>query len=382
MSSPKYDVLIAGAGPAGASCAYHLSRQGISAALIDKSYFPRDKLCAGGVPVSIGNILPLQNFLKKSISFDKYCFSYKGQKEAFGSIESESVFSIERSSFDSELVHCAFEEGAQFYQGYRVTEIHQDNNYVTVKTDKGKSFLGKVLVGADGGNSLIRWHAGLSRKNNKQNRSGSCGFYRFQAENEFLDKYRTMVHLDFNFLPHGFAGILPKQDYLWIGVYGEGRLSPDKLKSYTDKFIETLGIKGKPGLFRSMNLFLYSGERNLVKERVLLAGEAASLVNPLSGEGIKPAMDSGKIAAEEICLYLKEDRPLTNYNIRIHKEIGKELSFASGFAKIAYTFPDLAFDGMVKTAEDALKILNGTLSYSSFLQRLKRKLLKRMNINL
>ena len=129
-----------------------------------------------------------------------------------------------------------------------------------------------------------------------------------------------------------------------------------------------------------MPIPLYDHRKKIVNERVLLTGEVAGLINPLSGEGIKPAVESGRIAADEIEAFLRDGKPLQEYESRVHNEIGNELRIAGRFAGIAFTFPSIAYNGMIHVADDAVKILNGELSYSDFEKRLKKKILRKVGI--
>lgn len=369
-----------GAGPGGSTCASLLAQKEAGVLLLERFSFPREKLCAGGVPSAAFDIIPVSYLKKECLPLKNYIFSYRGEKEKMGTIRGESIFSVDRSTFDMALAKQAQEAGAVLFENHRVTGITSDNNVVEVTCENGSKFKGRTLVGADGGHSLTASKFFPHIQKRGKGDMGICGYYRYHAHPDIMKRYSDTVHLDLNFIDKGVAGILPKNDYLWLGVYKCEKDNLAKLKEGADRFIEKMGFTGEKGDFQGLLIPLYRKKQNLVNGNILLAGEAAGLVNPLSGEGIKPAMDSGKTAAEVIRDYLKTGKNLNVYSERIHDEIGKELLIAAQFMQIAFTFPSIAYDGMIHVADDAVRILNGDLSYGDFMERLKRKIMRKMGM--
>lgn len=376
-----FDTIVVGAGPGGSACACLLAQKGAGVLLLERFSFPREKLCAGGVPSAAFDIIPISCMKKECLPLKNYIFSYRGEKEKKGTIRGESIFSVERSTFDMALAKQAQEAGALLLENHRVTGITSDKNIVEVTCENGSKFKGRTLVGADGGNSLTarQFFPHLLKKGRGD--MGICGYYKYHAHPHIMKRYSETVHLDLNFIDKGVAGILPKKDYLWLGVYKCEKDNLAKLKEGADRFIEKMGFTGEKGDFKGLLIPFYRKKQNLVRGNILLAGEAAGLVNPLSGEGIKPAMDSGKIAAEVITDHLKTGKNLNVYSERIHEEIGKELLTAAQFMQIAFTFPSIAYDGMIHVADDAVRILNGDLSYGDFMKRLKKKIMRKIGLN-
>jgi len=377
-----HDVIIVGAGPSGCVCAYFLAKAGLDVLLIEKSSFPREKMCAGGVPGSVLDILPIDDFKQCAIPIEKYSFTYRGKKKAIGAIAPGGIYSIERGVFDYRLAKCAVNAGARLVENFRIVNARGIGGKITVKGSDGGKFSGKILVGADGGHSLISQKFNFNHIGKGSRDMGICGYYKFYPDERTLKHFRNTVHLDFNFIKGGVAGILPKKDYLWIGVFKGERGTLGPLEKASDGFIEMLGLIGKKDRFGGLLIPLYRGKRRLTKDNVILIGESAALVNPLSGEGIKPCMESGEIAAGEIIKFFREGKPLDSYSDRIHREIGEELLRAAGFAKVAYTCPGSAYEGMIRVADDAVKIMNGDLSYGDFLERLKKKIFRKIGIKI
>jgi flavin-dependent dehydrogenase len=341
--------------------------------LLEKAAHPRPKPCAGGIPACVLKIFPLKDYPAGTIPLTAYTFTTGGQKESSGEIAPGRLYSVERDSFDMALARAAVAAGAELRERCLVTGCVQEKNGVRVQTSNGEEFKGCFLVEAGGGNSVI------ARKLKFFNRLGGtpqglCGYFAFVPNDATRARCQNRAHLDFNFFRCGMAGILPKGDYLWVGAYTGERSTLKELEKQTLEFIRRLGLSGQAGPFMGLPIPLYVKGASLQKGRVLLAGEAARLVNPLSGEGIKPAMKSGAIAAREIVAAMRENRLPSGYSDAIHREVGRELEAAGQFARIAYTIPSIAYRGMIRVVDEALEIMNDNLSYQSFLDRLRRHL--------
>lgn len=368
----NYDVIVSGAGPAGCTCAYFLAREGLRVLLLEKRKIPREKLCAGGVPGRVFNLLPIESFKERCISLKKYILSFGLTKTAAGEFSEGNLYSVERDKFDACLAELAKVAGADLAEECNLIGVEDFGKYVTVTTKDNKAYSAYYLAASDGGFSTVAEQFGFFSKD--ESCFGTCGFFRLYAGVEALEKYRHTVHLDFNFIPGGVAGIVPKTDYLWTGIYCGRKAKFAEMGSAALKFAGMLGITGTHDGFRGMFIPLYRKKNNPVKGRVLLLGEAARLVNPLSGDGILPAVQSGIIASEVIIKALGQNENIDEYSRRIYEEIGREMLIAQKFEKIAYIFPDIAYEGLVKIGSEALGTLNGTLSYQNFYERLKRKI--------
>ena len=111
---------------------------------------------------------------------------------------------------------------------------------------------------------------------------------------------------------------------------------------------------------------LYNRKNNLVNNTTLLIGECAGCVDPLTAEGIRPAIQSGYLAAQAICQHLKANKPLKNYNKLFHRHIGKPFSKIRYCRQLMFRFPEQLkpFAASDTAAEKIVNVFTGKLSYN------------------
>jgi geranylgeranyl reductase family protein len=306
----KYDVVVVGAGPAGATAAKFLSEKGENVLLIDKSSFPRDKPCGGGLSVRTPKRF---TYISKDL-ISSYSFS--------GSIHSSSLkyqiqlhndepiaAFVHRKDFDNGLLNHAIERGATFMDRTTATDVSILPEKVKIKLNKGEYVESQLVIGADGIWSTIAKKSGLSYRHPLL---GRCLFQEYPLESKLLDDYFTeerIFHFHLRFMGIlGYGWIFPKKDSVNIGI---GEVKPSaaqptnrpNLKEVYENYIRLL--KERKIIPPTINLGKIQGGilplnplKKTFANRVILCGDAAGLMNPLTGDGIDYAMSSGKIAAE------------------------------------------------------------------------------------
>lgn len=336
-----YDVVVVGAGPAGATAAKFLAEQGTHVLLLDKNSFPRDKPCGGGLPV---RVIKRYKYLEENKLIDSYSFEVNMHSDTLEhTIEirkDEPIAAmVLRGRFDEGLIHLATKNGVVFHAGKSVKNIKPNEEKIQLTMDDGNVVESRYVVAADGMWSPIGRQLGVQQS---QKNIGMCIVEEFPVDKMTLDQYfgekrRIYLHLNFKEVT-GYGWVFPKRDHINIGI-GEfhqaikskkGKKNiKDVYNSYLKFLKETTLI---PPTLQSRNpkggVFPTSLIEPIALEKVLFCGDAAGMVNPLTGEGIYSAMISGEIAAKVIREALgsgwTDERLLSEYYKRWKNEIGDD----------------------------------------------------------
>lgn len=371
-----YDVLVVGMGPAGATAAYELSRAGMAVLGLEKSSHPRYKVCGGGLSSRIDRILDAD--YKSVIEHTVYGvqFTYQGEEPFFIESSSPIAYMVMRDRFDHLLAQKARRAGAEVHEGEQALSFLQLPDGVEVLTDRGR-YRTKVLIGADGANSIVAQRLFPRRRIHRmptlESEMGIGAKPVYPGEGKVL--------IDLGATDRGYAWIFPKKERLSIGV-AEFRGRPTSPKSVFDRF-----IRAEKGLSEMtvpkptghpLPLFSLSGLTTgdgLVQHRALLVGDAGHLVDPLFGEGIYYAVRSGQIAAASVLgTFHDSRRTLQDYEAAVVREIYSEFRVASRVARIVYTFPRLCHQLMGRYQEVInlyYEVLQGRDSYQTFFRKAK-----------
>jgi len=290
MPCMEYDVVVVGAGPAGASAARTAAEYGASVLLIDARNNPGSPVqCAEYVPVTVKKYVPLVpgaviQRIDSMLTFinDRLASSLAGPG-----------YMLNRSVFDASLVDMAREAGADFSPG--TTAVTRTQEGIMVNShDKGiREIKSQVIVGADGPRSTVgRWM-------NSENKHFMMGLqYR-------LPLCRRQSSTDIYFKPEyegGYAWVFPKGDFANVGV-GVNASGKNKLTLLITDFVGSLVARGiladhRP-VAKTGGLIPVGGPLKVSQlENMLLAGDAAGHTHPVTGGGIMNAMVSGEMAGE------------------------------------------------------------------------------------
>lgn len=287
----KYDVIVIGAGPAGACTSYLLAKSGIKVLVIDKEHFPRCKPCAGGLTAKAlksfdFSIAEEVRYVTKSI-----VVSYKGK--IFHKISGNKVITemVERTDFDHFFMAKAVSSGAIFLDGVKVENVVRENGMFVVETNE-RAFQCEYLVGADGANSIVNRTFNIVEKD----------LYGFAVETNCpisKEKENFDMSFDFGAIPNGYLWIFPKDQYLCVGAYTTNK-KMKHINKYLLEYIEKLGLSPESERFMGHIIPFYGINYKQPDYPCILVGDAAGFTDYWTGEGIYYAVKSGTIAAEVI----------------------------------------------------------------------------------
>ncbi len=364
-----HDVAIIGAGPAGSVCAWALARQGKSVLLLDKAPFPRVKPCGGGVSPQVGQWLPFDLSPAISLRPSKVRFTWKASEEAVElDLGRDLLWMVRREIFDQLLVDQAVAAGAAFEAECALKALAWEAGAWRLDTSKGPH-QSRVVVAADGALGLTAKLLGL--KPATRALAGAI-----EAESPVPPADPSLVHLDFGTVKAGYLWNFPKADgqSCGIGVFRgrpEGSLD-DRLEGYLRGFDLSLA-----GCHRVAHpILLWDGDRPLHTEHALVIGEAAGVVDPLTAEGIRPAIWSGLKAAETLLAH-GPGEGLAAYTRVMTETLGADMLWARRLARAFYAAPELAWRVAVKHPRGPrvmAQVLMGETSYRDTAARALGKL--------
>ena len=287
----RFDVAVVGAGPAGSMTAYRLARAHARVLLIDRARFPRDKPCGGGLTLRAVKELPfsvdpvVEDVVTRITCRLRYGPSFdRTGREAL-------CLMTQRRRLDHFLAERAQEAGADFRDGVRVevesdTKLRLDGTPVEVDT----------LVGADGANGVTARTLGL----------GGDIVPGVALEGNVphgvvsKDEYRGRMVIELAILAGGYGWIFPKGDHVNVGVGGWASEGPH-VRARLRELCTVYGIDPDDVTeLRGHRLPLRRPTTKLGRGRALLVGDAAGLVDPVSGDGIYEAFVSARLAADAI----------------------------------------------------------------------------------
>ena len=360
------DVIIAGAGPAGTIAAYQLASQGFSVLILEKSHFPRYKVCGAGLTYKILDEIPFDISPVLETTVHTFIFS-SGFREQFTGTSSEPlIYCGMRDKLDQFLLDKAISAGATIRFGEHVTGVVSHPDHV-VTTTKSGSWKSSLVIGAEGAGGAVARSAGLW----KDIMPGLAWEAELMVDKASLGKYSASVFLDWGAFPGGYGWVFPKGDHLSVGVGGPASLSK-RMMEYYSKFLdylhdqgiqvtETTSLKSWPIPVRVRKSTFHNG-------RVLVAGDAAGLTDPLTGEGIYYAVRSGKIAAEVSGKFLSgQISTLATYSEAVNRLLMPELMEANRIKYLFNTFPG-KIHRFVRDSERGwkafCKVLRGERSYA------------------
>jgi geranylgeranyl reductase family protein len=334
----SFDAIVVGAGPAGSTSAYFLAREGLSVLLLDRASFPRDKPCGGGVTGRAAALLPfsIDPVVEDVVDRLEIGLSYARRFERRS--EKPLIYMTRRARLDAFLVERAREAGATFRDATKVTEVELRADDVLVKT-KDWTGAGRVVIGADGTNGVTARALGCE--------GARLHLVALEADLSYdtvdRERYRGRAVLQLGAVPGGYGWIFPKADHVNVGVGGWETEGP-RLRSHLAALVGGYGLGGSLENVRGYRLPLRAAGDGLANGRGLVVGDAAGLVDPLTGDGMYEAFLSARLAASAVADFLDgRASELTPYADATLRALGP-LCIASWGGKRAFDrFPRLTY---------------------------------------
>lgn len=333
----RFDVIVVGAGPAGSTTARECATLGMTTLLLDRSEFPRDKPCGGGVNVRAARLLPFDLVPVAERSIRGMRISVK-QRSAFARYATEPIsYLTQRRVLDTYLVDKATERGVRFHPRMAVREVERYASHVVVRAGR-ETFEGCALVAADGANGSTAKLCGIRVALSKEialegNITSPAGH---------LDEWCDVFGIDVGSVPGGYGWLFPKGDHVNIGVGGLASNGP-QLRFLLDTLCRSYGfnpkvfwnVRGHPLPVRLPGAAVADGN-------VVLVGDAAGLLDPLTGEGIYGAIWSGCAAARRLRLYLSGESPdLDEYRADVERDMEPDLITSRQLHRLFHLAPPL-----------------------------------------
>ncbi|MEW5890517.1 MAG: NAD(P)/FAD-dependent oxidoreductase [Pseudomonadota bacterium] len=319
------DVLIVGGGPAGSSCAWKLRQQGMDVVLMDKAVFPRDKVCAGWITPAVAQALQLDTDAYARQHILQPISAFRTGVIDGGEVDTEYhvtvSYGIRRCEFDDYLLR---RSGARLRLGEPLQTLERrDKEWIA-----NGAIRAPMVIGAGGHFCPVARSLGArlgadepvvaAKEVEFPMAPGQLGTCRVRPEAPELYFCQDLK---------GYGWCFRKGDYLNIGL---GREDNHRLAEHLEAFCDFLRRRGRipadiPQRFRGHAYILHGhAAREVVGDGVLLVGDAAGLAYPQSGEGIRPAVESGLMAAETVLQAARDYRRerLEGYRSRLSARFG------------------------------------------------------------
>ncbi|MEY4902971.1 MAG: hypothetical protein RLZZ292_786 [Bacteroidota bacterium] len=369
------EVAIIGSGPAGCAASFFLAKENVPHLIFDKDVFPRDKICGDGLSPKVIHVMrKFDSQILEQMTADPEHFApcWGGFAVAPNGDQltipisktryNDAIppgFITRRYDFDYFLTKHIDTNHATVLHGAKVTALNRLEHGVEIEYSKDgqtqKAFA-KTLIAADGDRSIVKKTFTPSKMDPKHYCAGIRAYY---TNVKGMDTKKNL--LEFHFI----NGILP--GYFWIFPLADGtsaNVGIGMISHYAGKYKVNLrealvnAIQNEPHLKERFadakledkivgwGLPLGSKIPTISGDRWILTGDAASLIDPISGEGIGNALYSGMLAGQAVAKAYAEKKDYTeaflneHYEKRVHRTMGPELRMSAFFQKISH-YPKL-----------------------------------------
>jgi geranylgeranyl reductase family protein len=373
-----HDVIVVGAGAAGAASAYHLAARGHRVLILEAQSMPRRKPCGGGMAASVQRWFPFDLSPAVDQVIEQVRFTWCLDDPVTAVLPGDSPFWIvQRSRLDQFIAEQAVAAGAELVDAASVETMERDGDGWTV-TAGGHRYSSRAVVVADGSKS--RFASQLALGNPKPRFASAVA-----VEVEAAVSEPNTARFEFGLVKHGFCWAFPRQGGYSIGVgsfIGNTDVDADAVLA---QLLPSLGLATDAGERIQSPLRVWDGHYPLHNTAGAVAvGDAASLCDPFLAEGLRPALLSGLRSAEALDRYLAADdtrqagEALAGYSLAMRQQWGESMAWGRRIAQVFYRVPKVGYQIGFKrpTAPQRIaQILSGEMGYGDIAQRVIKRLL-------
>jgi geranylgeranyl reductase family protein len=320
--APEWDVAVVGAGPAGLSAAYAAALAGRRTVVLERAAHPRYKTCGGGL---IGTSLAAAARIAVPAADRVHAatFTHDGRREFTRYTEVALLTMVRREDFDDALRGAAVAAGAVVRERRAVRGLADNGAGVRVKLADGTAVTARVVIGADGSAGVTARHVGAEFA------QVDLGLeVELPVPGPVGSRWAHRMLVDWGPVPGSYGWVFPKGDLLTVGVIA-ARGRGEETRRYLRRFLDRLGLAGIEPAHDSGHLTrCRSAGSPLRRGRVLVAGDAAGLLEPWTREGISFALRSGALAGEVAAAAVDAgaEDVLNEYAVRVGATLGAEMA--------------------------------------------------------
>jgi geranylgeranyl reductase family protein len=368
------EVIVIGAGPAGAAAAFHLAARGRRVLVLESQRAGQGKPCGGGMAASVQRWFPFDLSPAVDQVIRRVRFTWCLEDPVTAELPGDAPFWIARRTvLDTFLADRAVEAGAQLRRGERAAALQRsDDGLWRVELAGGELLNAPAVVLADGSASPFAAALGLGPPRPRYAATVSVEVEAQVAEPD-------TARFEFGLVHHGFCWSFPRHGGYSIGVgtfIGQQEADSEGVLA---RLLPSLGVAPDAGRRVHGRLRVWDGHHPLHGAGLLAVGDAASLCDPFLAEGLRPSLMSGCRAAQALDDWLGGDGDaLAGYSRRMRADWGDSMAWGRRIGQVFYRVPKVGYQIGIKrpTAPQRIaQILSGEMGYGDIAQRVIRRLL-------